>query len=114
MAKFVIITRPANMPALDTFRVGRFEYPEKATTIVVQVDDIAPAVENKNCNIFVNNTAQLDLKGISRNFLYQWRQLSSLYPMGIDIFVICEDVLTALPKTKRNEQQRIRANGAQL
>jgi alpha-D-ribose 1-methylphosphonate 5-triphosphate synthase subunit PhnH len=44
MANFAIITKPATMPALDYFRIGRNEYPERPTTMVVQVDDILPAI----------------------------------------------------------------------
>jgi phosphonate C-P lyase system protein PhnH len=47
MANFAIITKPAAMPALDRFRVGQYEYPDKATTIVVQVDDILPSPVNR-------------------------------------------------------------------
>jgi alpha-D-ribose 1-methylphosphonate 5-triphosphate synthase subunit PhnH len=100
MANFAIITKPATMPPLDCFRVGRYEYPEKSTTIIVQVDDILPGTANKYSNLFVDNTAQLDLKGVPNKFWNQWQQLSGLYPVGIDIFFTCDDVLIALPKIK--------------
>jgi len=102
MAYFAIITKPATMPALDCFRVGPSEYPVKATTVVVQVDDILPAAVNKYSNIFLDNTVQLDLKGVPAKFWNQWQQLSGLYPVGIDIFFTCDDVLIALSKIKRN------------
>jgi len=31
-------------------------------------------------------------------FWYQWRKLSRLHPLGMDIFFTCDDVLTAWPK----------------
>ena len=104
MAQFVIITKPATMPSLDTFRIGRFEYPDKATTMVVQVDDILPVEEKEYFDSDVFSTTHLELKGISQNFMDQWRQISTRYPFGIDIFITCEDVLTVLPKTKHIEQ----------
>ena len=102
MANFAIITKPATMPALDSFRVDPYEYPDKATTIVIQVDDILPAAVNKYPNILFDNTVQLDLKGVPNKFWNQWWQLSSLYPLGVDIFFTCDDVLIALSKIKRN------------
>jgi alpha-D-ribose 1-methylphosphonate 5-triphosphate synthase subunit PhnH len=87
---------------LDCFRVGPSEYPDKATTIVVQVDDILPAAVNKYPNILFDNTVQLDLKGVPNKFWNQWWQLSGLYPLGVDIFFTCDDVLIALSKIKRN------------
>jgi alpha-D-ribose 1-methylphosphonate 5-triphosphate synthase subunit PhnH len=100
MANFAIITNPTTMPPLDYFRISRYEYPEKATTMVVQVNDILPVPDNKYSKIFSGKIARLELKGVTQNFWYQWQQLSRLYRPGIDIFFTCDDVLTALPKTK--------------
>ena len=100
MANFALFTKPATMLALDYFRVGRYEYPEKATTMIVQIDDILPGTDNKDSHISVNQTAQLELKGIPNKFWNQWQQLSGLHPLGIDIFFTCDDVLIALPKIK--------------
>ncbi len=98
MANFALVTKPASMPALDYFRVGRNEYPDTATTLVVQVDDILPGSETKFPILLTNGHPQLELKGVLDQFWHQWQQVSSLYPMGIDIFVTCEDVLAAVPK----------------
>jgi alpha-D-ribose 1-methylphosphonate 5-triphosphate synthase subunit PhnH len=98
MANFAIITKPTHMPALDYFRIGRNEYPERPTILVVQVDDILPAIYEHYSNSVVDNTTRLELKGVTENFWYQWEQLSTLYPLGLDIFFTCDDVLCTLPK----------------
>ena len=98
MAKFVIITRPAAMPSLEFFRVGRHELQEKATTILVQVDDIYSESDNEGIRIDGCTAAGLKLKGVADIFWYQWRRLSRLHPFGMDIFFACDDVLTAWPK----------------
>jgi alpha-D-ribose 1-methylphosphonate 5-triphosphate synthase subunit PhnH len=98
MAKFVIITKPAVMPSLEFFRVGRHELQEKATTILVQVDDIYPVLDNRSVDMDSGPAARLKLKGVAETFRYQWRRLSLLYPLGMDIFFTCDDVLTAWPK----------------
>lgn len=100
MANFSIITKPATMPSLNYFRIDRYEYPEKATTMVVQVNDILPAPDNNFSTIIRDKTVRLEFKGVTESFWYQWQQLSQLYPSGIDIFFTCDDVLTALPKIK--------------
>jgi alpha-D-ribose 1-methylphosphonate 5-triphosphate synthase subunit PhnH len=97
MANYAIITKPAGMPALDYFMIGSDKYPEKATTMVIQVDDILPSTDNKYSNIFFEKTAQLELKGVPDKFWNQWQYLSDMYPLGIDIFFTCDDVLIALP-----------------
>jgi len=112
MAKFAIITMPAVMPSLENFRVGRYEYCEKATTIVVQVDDILLDADDRYSNITEAKISQLALKGVPKNFRYQWQQLFSRYPLGIDIFITCDDVLIALPKP--NLKTFAQASGIEL
>jgi alpha-D-ribose 1-methylphosphonate 5-triphosphate synthase subunit PhnH len=103
MANFAIVTKPASMPDLDYFRVDRHEYHEKATTLIIQVDDILPRASDKNSNIFFEKTAQLEFKGVPDKFWDRWQYLSGLYPLGIDIFFTCDDVLIALPKINIEE-----------
>jgi alpha-D-ribose 1-methylphosphonate 5-triphosphate synthase subunit PhnH len=110
MASFALITQPASMPPLDYFRIGRYQYSEKATTMIIQVHDIIAAPADKYSNILKNKTARLELKGVSENFWYQWRQLSRLHPLGMDIFFTCDDVMTALPKIK-GDTHEFRLNG---
>jgi alpha-D-ribose 1-methylphosphonate 5-triphosphate synthase subunit PhnH len=103
MANFAIVTKPASMPDLDYFRVDRYEYYENATTLIIQVDDILPRASYKNSNIYFEKTAQLELKGVPDKFWDRWQYLSGLYPLSIDIFFTCDDVLIALPKINREE-----------
>lgn len=99
MANFAIVTKPVNMPDLEYFRIGTYDYPENATTILVQVEDILPNVEYKIAGIGFGQRLHLELKGLSAHFWHQWRHLSGRHPLGIDVFITCEDVLTALPKS---------------
>lgn len=103
MANFAIVTKPASMPDLDYFRVDRYEYHENATTLIIQVDDILPRASDKNSNIYFEKTAQLELKGVPDKFWDRWQYLSGLYPLYIDIFFTCDDVLIALPKINIEE-----------
>ena len=103
MANFAIITKPASMPDLDYFRVDRYEYHKKVTTMIVQADDILPRASNNNSNIYFEKTAQLELKGVPDKFWDRWQDLSGRYPLGIGIFFTCDDVLIALPKINRDE-----------
>ncbi|CAB1077425.1 hypothetical protein D1AOALGA4SA_5214 [Olavius algarvensis Delta 1 endosymbiont] len=101
MANFAIVTRPDNMPDLEYFRVGTYDYPEKATTVLIQVEDILPDIAYSATGIGFDQRPQLELKGLSERFWHQWRRLSGRHPLGIDVFITCEDVLTALPKSAR-------------
>jgi alpha-D-ribose 1-methylphosphonate 5-triphosphate synthase subunit PhnH len=99
MANFAIVTKPVNMPDLEYFRVGTSDYPENATTVLIQVDDILPDVANRTIGIGFDQRPRLVPQGLSEQFWQQWRQLSGRHPLGIDIFITCEDVLIMLPKS---------------
>ena len=101
LASFAVITRPAVMPALDRFRIGPIEYPDKATKIVIQLDDIVPSSDRTPANISIDDTTCLELKGVTQDFWNQWRWISRRYPMAVDVFFTCDDVLMALPKNVR-------------
>jgi len=99
MANFAIVTQPVNMPDLEFFRVGTYDHPENATTVLVQVDDILPDADCKSFGLGIDQRPQLELRGLPEHFWHQWRQLSGRHPLGIDVFITCEDVLAALPKS---------------
>ncbi len=71
--------------------------------MVVQVDDILPRAGNKYSDFSLDDSTQLEIKGIPDNFWQQWQHLSQEYPLGIDIFFTCDDVLTSLPNIRPTE-----------
>lgn len=110
MAHFALITRPADMPLLDDFKIGDEEHPESAATLIIQVEGF----NGSNAKILsvpgIKSTTHFAPKGIPANFWEQWQFQAAFFPLGVDIFFTCGDLLAALPRTTQLSESTRRAN----
>ncbi|SDB23601.1 phosphonate C-P lyase system protein PhnH [Bauldia litoralis] len=100
---FAVIADPAAMPALSQFRLGTDEYPDRSTTIVMQVADFAGSaliLEGPG----IDETAHLAPHPSPANFAEQFRANRGLYPRGVDLIFATGDSLAALPRSTRIRQ----------
>jgi alpha-D-ribose 1-methylphosphonate 5-triphosphate synthase subunit PhnH len=99
MAHFALITQPADMPLLDDFKIGENEHPESAATLIIQVEGF----NDPNVKILggsgTKSTTPFAPAGVPKNFWQQWQLQAALFPLGVDIFFTCDDILAALPRT---------------
>ena len=99
MAHCVLITQPSAMPSLDDFKIGGKEHPESAATLIIQVDRF----NDDNVKILsrprIKTTAQFSPVGIGSLFWKQWQLQAALFPLGVDVFFTCNDILATLPRT---------------
>lgn len=99
-ATFAVIADPAAMPALSRFRLGTDEYPDRSTTIVLQVADISGAALSLE-GPGIDGTAHLAPHPLPANFVEQLRANRGLYPRGVDLIFATDDSLAALPRSTR-------------
>lgn len=111
-ADFAFAT-PATLPTLDTFRLGTDETPHVSTTIVLDVRRPAPAEHAAHAaptsTTFtatgpgINVEAQLDAPWADAipDFLAQWQANARLFPRGVDLLLVDDDTVSALPRTTR-------------
>ncbi|QBF30654.1 phosphonate C-P lyase system protein PhnH [Thalassococcus sp. S3] len=83
----------ADLQPLHAYSVGRSDYPDRACTLIAEV----PKLEAAGAVLRgpgIETTAQLsvpDPDQLARN--------AALYPLGLDFFFTCGDVLAALPRS---------------
>ena len=103
MAHFALITRPASMPLLDDFKIGEDEHPKSAATLIIQVEGF----NDPNVKILsgpgIKSATPFAPAGVSKNFWEQWQLQAALFPLGVDIFFTCNDILAALPRTAQTD-----------
>jgi alpha-D-ribose 1-methylphosphonate 5-triphosphate synthase subunit PhnH len=101
MAHFALITQPSEMPSLDDFKIGDEEHPESAATLIVQVERFT----DNNNKILRGPGLKTDTHfspvGIRSQFWKQWHLQAALFPLGVDVFFTCNDILAALPRTTK-------------
>ncbi|MGD8723673.1 MAG: phosphonate C-P lyase system protein PhnH [Desulfobacterales bacterium] len=99
MAHFALITQPTNMPLLDDFKIGDAEHPESAATLIIQVEGFNGS-DGKTLSVpGIKSITHFAPAGIPRSFWEQWQLQAALFPLGVDIFFSCGDLLAALPRT---------------
>jgi alpha-D-ribose 1-methylphosphonate 5-triphosphate synthase subunit PhnH len=99
MARFALITQPAIMPPLENFKIGDDKHPESAATLIVQVERFNDRQVKILSGPGIKKTIHFGPVGIKPNFWEEWQLQAALFPLGVDAFFTCNDILAALPRT---------------
>jgi alpha-D-ribose 1-methylphosphonate 5-triphosphate synthase subunit PhnH len=101
IASFALVGDPQNLPALDRFAFGSNEYPDRSTTLILQVESLTsgPAVELRGPGI--DGTATLSASIQPHDLLERLAVNATLFPRGIDVVLVHDDYIVAIPRTTR-------------
>jgi alpha-D-ribose 1-methylphosphonate 5-triphosphate synthase subunit PhnH len=100
-AAFGLITDLAAAPPLAAFNQGDAKYPDRSTTLVIQLDALegGPAVTLRGPGI--KGEASLALPGLPLGFWDQVQTNGAQFQFGVDLIFTAGDRLAALPRTTR-------------
>jgi alpha-D-ribose 1-methylphosphonate 5-triphosphate synthase subunit PhnH len=101
IAQFALIGAPAAPPSLDGFSLGSDEYPDRSTTLIVEVERLRAGHGMTLSGPGIAGTAQLELAGLPKQFWAERALLTELFPRGLDVIFTCDYRLAALPRTTR-------------
>lgn len=99
-AAFAVIADPARMPALATFAQGTPDYPDRSTTLILQVETLAAArwtLEGPG----IRGIARFSAAPLPADFAAQMRANRAAFPCGVDIFFATRTSLAAVPRSTR-------------
>ena len=101
IASFAVVGDPENLPALDRFAFGSNEYPDRSTTLIVQVGGLTdgPVVELQGPGI--DGSAVLRASIQPRDLFERLTINATLFPRGIDVVLVHDDSIVAIPRTTR-------------
>lgn len=99
-AAFAVIADAGDMPRFAEFAQGTAEYPDKSTTIIVQMDSFdgeaftlaGPGIKTERV---------VTLGALPGDFLDRWAENRALFPRGIDLVLVSGEQAIALPRTVR-------------
>ncbi|CDX57265.1 phosphonate C-P lyase system protein PhnH [Mesorhizobium sp. LCM 4577] len=100
-AHFALIANPKEMAALDGFAQGTQEYPDRSTTLILLVDDLASGPSLLLEGPGIEKTSMIAPPGMPRHFVEQWKQNNQRFPRGVDIILAAPGSLACLPRTTR-------------
>lgn len=98
-AAFAVIADPATMPPLKSFALGSAEYPDRSTTVVIQVGTISRETGMRLQGPGIRGFAELAADPLSAGFVDQMIENHALYPRGVDIVLASPTAIAALPRS---------------
>ncbi len=101
ICSFAIVGDPRALPALDRFAFGSNEYPDRSTTLILQLESLTqgPPLELRGPGI--DGTAVLQAAIQPADLFEQLEINRMLFPRGIDAVLVGDDAIVAIPRTTR-------------
>ena len=103
-AGFAFIGDPSAVPALECFALGTDSYPDRSTTLVIEVEALAAAGNLILSGPGIRGQSRLRVAGLPAGFWAERAALAPLFPRGLDLILTCGARLAALPRTTRIEE----------
>lgn len=102
-ADFAFVDQPGRLPELEAFAAGTELYPDRSTTIVLEVRSIGgsgwilsgPGIEHRS---------RIAPAVPGGRFIEQWREQRLRFPRGVDLLLCCGDAVAALPRSTSIEE----------
>jgi alpha-D-ribose 1-methylphosphonate 5-triphosphate synthase subunit PhnH len=101
ICSFALIGNAGALPGLDRFSLGSNEYPDRSTTLILQVESVTqgPTLELRGPGI--DGTAVLQAAIQSTDLVERLQMNQTLFPRGIDVVLVADDAIVAIPRTTR-------------
>lgn len=98
-ADFALVTMPDAIPALDTFSLGDPYYPDRSTSLIVQVPAMHAGEGDRFRGPGIEHEQRLAIEGLPASFWQQRAALTSRSPLGLDMYFADATRVAALPRT---------------
>jgi alpha-D-ribose 1-methylphosphonate 5-triphosphate synthase subunit PhnH len=100
-AAFAFIADPACVPDFDPFAPGTTEYPDRSTTLVLQVQYLSgPAVMNLS-GPGIAGQRQFAVSPCPADLVARLQHNHALFPRGLDLLFVTADAVAAIPRSTR-------------
>jgi alpha-D-ribose 1-methylphosphonate 5-triphosphate synthase subunit PhnH len=101
VCSFALVGDARALPGLDRFAFGSNEYPDRSTTLILQVESLTqgPVLELRGPGI--DGTAVLRAAIQPADLFARLEINRTLFPRGIDVVLVHDDNIVAIPRTTR-------------
>ncbi|WP_316859796.1 phosphonate C-P lyase system protein PhnH [uncultured Cohaesibacter sp.] len=106
-ASFAVISSGKAVPSLDIFAKGLLEYPDRSTTLIIQVDALGNKPLWQLEGPGIKDSQPFSVEPIIQSFLPLWASNNDLFPRGVDVIFSAPDALACLPRTTRISVQDV-------
>lgn len=100
-AAFAIIQDGAALPDFNRFAPGTDEYPDRSTTLIVQVDGFSGGETIELAGPGIRGSRSFATHPLPADFAARWTANRMLFPRGVDLVLCSSTELAALPRSTR-------------
>jgi alpha-D-ribose 1-methylphosphonate 5-triphosphate synthase subunit PhnH len=101
ICSFALIGDGNALPGLDRFSFGTGEYPDRSTTLILQVESLTQGTTVELRGPGIDGKAVLQA-AIQPSGLFERLSINeALFPRGIDVVLVADDAIVAIPRTTR-------------
>ena len=101
ICSFALIGDPRALPALDRFAFGSNEYPDRSTTLILQVGSLTEGSRFELRGPGIDGSAVLQATIEPADLFERLGINAALFPRGIDVVLVADDAIVAIPRTTR-------------
>jgi alpha-D-ribose 1-methylphosphonate 5-triphosphate synthase subunit PhnH len=98
---FALIGKAAALPDLDRFSFGTDEYPDRSTTLIVQVESLTQGCDYQLRGPGIDGSVVLRATIAPSDLFDRLAINAGLFPRGIDVVLVADDKIVAIPRTTR-------------
>jgi alpha-D-ribose 1-methylphosphonate 5-triphosphate synthase subunit PhnH len=99
LASFAIISDPVQAPPFDQFALGTPEYPDRSTTLVLQVRCFGEGQRWSLSGPGIADSASLAADPLPGDLVERLAANRALFPRGVDLILVSPDSVAALPRS---------------
>lgn len=95
------LAAPADLPSLSSFSMGDPKYPDRSTTLVLDLPGLSVGGGVRLEGPGIATEALIAPQGLEAGFWAERDDLAALFPCGLDLILAAGDAFVCLPRTTR-------------
>ena len=101
IASFALVSDGGALLPLERFALGTNEYPDRSTTVIIQADSLDSGRGFELRGPGIDGVATLHASIKPFDLFERLRVNETLFPRGIDVVLVADDAVVAIPRTTR-------------
>ncbi|WP_315785900.1 phosphonate C-P lyase system protein PhnH [Bradyrhizobium sp. SZCCHNPS1003] len=101
LASFALVAEPQALPDLNSFALGSAEYPDRSTTLILQVPSLSGGPVFKLRGPGIDGTTSFRATVAPADLFERLSINEKLFPRGVDVVLVDGSSIVAIPRTTR-------------
>lgn len=98
-AAFAVLSKGSSVGGWSRFSIGTASYPDASATLLLPVESLIGGAELILTGPGIETEARIAPRGLPDGFVAAMQANAALYPLGLDVLLVCGSALSALPRT---------------